>query len=131
MVSMLGFTVFCLATGASDHLHSLLILRYFTGFSGAGPLTLAGAVSADLFSPEHRGIAVVLFCFTVFMGSLTAPFIGGFVMINDSLGVRWMEYILGIIGGGLLLLLDVTLKETYQPILLVQKDDRLRKETGD
>lgn len=131
VVSMLGFTVFCLAAGASDHLYSLLILRYFAGFSGAGPLTLAGAVSADLFSPEHRGIAVVLFCFAVFMGPLTAPFIGGFVMMNDSLGLRWTEYIPGIIGGGLLLLLAVTLKETYQPVLLVQKADQLRKETGD
>ncbi|KAI9934942.1 hypothetical protein MW887_000563 [Aspergillus wentii] len=131
VVSMFGFTVFCFATAVSKDLQSLFTLRYFSGFFGAGPLTLAGAAYADMFSPEQRGIAIVMFCLTVFIGPLAAPFIGGFTIMNSSLGWRWTAYIPGILGAAALLLLVVFLNETYQPIILARKADRLRRETGD
>ncbi|KAH2161530.1 hypothetical protein KXW33_003062 [Aspergillus fumigatus] len=130
IVSMFGFTIFSFATAVSKDLQSLFILRYFTGFFGSGPLTLAGASFADMFSPEQRGIAIVMFCLMVFIGPLAAPFVGGFTVMNSSLGWRWTAYIPGILGGAVLLLLVVFLEETYQPVILARKADRLRRETG-
>ncbi|RHZ64449.1 uncharacterized protein CDV56_108330 [Aspergillus thermomutatus] len=130
VISMFGFTIFSFATAVSKDLQSLFILRYFTGFFGSGPLTLAGASFADMFAPEQRGIAIVMFCLMVFIGPLAAPFVGGFTVMNSSLGWRWTAYIPGILGGAVLLLLVVFLEETYQPVILARKADRLRRETG-
>ncbi|EAW18808.1 MFS transporter [Aspergillus fischeri NRRL 181] len=130
VISMFGFTIFSFATAVSKDLHSLFILRYFTGFFGSGPLTLAGASFTDMFSPEQRGIPIVMFCLMVFIGPLAAPFVGGFTVMNSSLGWRWTAYIPGILGGAVLLLLVVFLEETYQPVILARKADRLRRETG-
>ncbi|KAB8262734.1 major facilitator superfamily domain-containing protein [Aspergillus pseudonomiae] len=131
VTSAFGFTVFCFATAVSKDLQSLMILRYFTGFFGAGPLTLSGAVYADIFQPQQRGIAMVGFCLMVFTGPLTAPFIGGFTVMNHSLGWRWTAYVPGILGGGFFVLLLTTMSETYAPVLLCWKADRLRREKGD
>ncbi|KAE8392839.1 major facilitator superfamily domain-containing protein [Aspergillus alliaceus] len=131
VTSTFGFTVFCFATAVSKDLQSLMILRYFTGFFGAGPLTLSGAVYADIFPPHQRGIAMVGFCLMVFTGPLTAPFIGGFTVMNDNLGWRWTAYIPGILGGIIFVLLFLTLNETYEPVLLSWKAYRLRREHDD
>ncbi|KAF9883758.1 hypothetical protein FE257_002824 [Aspergillus nanangensis] len=130
VVSMLGFTVFCTVTGVSSRIHTLLILRYLTGFFGAGPLTLAGAAAADLFAPAERGAAVVVFCLAVFIGALTAPLMGGFIVLNASLTWRWTAYMPGILGGCVLILLTITLPETYSPVILARHADRLRRENG-
>lgn len=65
--------VFSFATAVSKDLQSLLILRFFTGFFGTSPLTIAGAVYGDIFTQQARGIAMVAFCLMVFTGPLTAP----------------------------------------------------------
>jgi DHA1 family multidrug resistance protein-like MFS transporter len=131
VLSMFGFTVFSIATAVSKDLHSILVLRYFTGFFGSGPLTLCGAAFADMFSSQQRGIAIVIFCLMVFIGPLTAPFVGGFIMMNPSLGWRWTAYIPGILGAGGLLMIVLFTEETYQPVILARKANRLRQETSD
>jgi DHA1 family multidrug resistance protein-like MFS transporter len=128
IVSTFGFTIFCFATAVAKDLSSLIVVRYFTGFFGAGPLTLSGAVYADIFQPHQRGIAMVGFCLMVFTGPLTAPFIGEFTVMNHDLGWRWTAYIPGILGGAIFVLLLTTLKETYAPVLLCWKANRLRRE---
>jgi DHA1 family multidrug resistance protein-like MFS transporter len=130
VLSMFGFTAFSIATAASKDFHSLLILRYFTGFFGSGPLTLCGAVFADMFSPQQRGIAIVIFCLMVFIGPLTAPFVGGFIMMNPSLGWRWTAYIPSILGAGGLSMIVLFTEETYKPVILARKASRLRRETS-
>ncbi|KAL4893118.1 major facilitator superfamily domain-containing protein [Aspergillus ambiguus] len=131
VLCMLGFTVFSFATAVSKDLSSLLILRFFTGFFGSGPLTVCVAGLTDIFSPSERGVPIALFCLTVFTGPLIAPFIGGFIMMNKYLGWRWTSYLPGILGGPILFVVAFFLEETYHPILLARKADRLRRETGD
>lgn len=65
---------------------------------------------------------------TVFSGPLLAPFIGGFIT-TSYLGWRWTEYItaiMGFLGLGLSL---IFLKETYPPVILVNKASDLRRRT--
>ncbi|KAJ5511648.1 Major facilitator superfamily domain general substrate transporter, partial [Penicillium expansum] len=131
VVSTFGFMVFSFATAVSKDLQSLLILRFFTGFFGAGPLTLAGAVYGDIFTRKARGMAMVAFCLMVFTGPLTAPCIGGFTVMNSHLGWRWTAYIPAIIGSACFILILFTLEESYHPVLLAGKADKLRRETGD
>ncbi|KAB8074496.1 major facilitator superfamily domain-containing protein [Aspergillus leporis] len=131
VISMFGFTVFSFATAVSKDVQSLFILRFFTGFFGSGPLTLAGPAFADMFSPQQRGVPIVMFCLMVFIGPLAAPFTGGFIVMNSSLGWRWTAYIPGILGAAALVFLVLFLEETFQPVILTGKADRLRRQTGD
>ncbi|KAE8352668.1 major facilitator superfamily domain-containing protein [Aspergillus coremiiformis] len=131
ILSMLGFTIFSFATAVSKDVQSLFILRFFTGFFGSGPLTLAGPAFGDMFSPQQRGVPIVMFCLMVFIGPLAAPFTGGFIITNQSLGWRWTAYIPGILGSAALVLLALFLEETFQPVILARKADRLRRATGD
>jgi DHA1 family multidrug resistance protein-like MFS transporter len=131
IVSVFGFTVFSFATANAKDIQSLFIFRFFAGFFGAGPLTLAGAVYSDIFERRARGILMVAFCLMVFIGPLTAPFVGGFIVINSHLGWRWTVYIPAILGSAALLLLLFTLDESYHPVILAKKADILRREMND
>lgn len=40
---------------------TVFICRFFAGFFGASPLTIVGAVFADMFNNRQRGLAVTMF----------------------------------------------------------------------
>lgn len=131
VLSLAGFVVFSFATGASNSLPSILVCRFFGGFFGAGPLTLAGPLNADLFVGRSFGIAMVSFAFVVFLGPVLSQPIGGFIVINNSLGWRWTQYLCGIMGAALLIPLALFLRESYAPVVLARKASKLRKLKGD
>ncbi|OKL63267.1 hypothetical protein UA08_01687 [Talaromyces atroroseus] len=130
--SLFGFSVFCFATARSGpDLASIFICRYFGGVFGAGPLTLAGAIFSDMYTPRERTGMMTLFSLTVFLGPLLSQPIGGFIVKNKSLGWEWTEYLPGILGSAQFALLVFLQKESYPPVILARKADKLRRETGD
>jgi DHA1 family multidrug resistance protein-like MFS transporter len=128
VVSMFGFTIFQFAVAAAKDLQTVLICRFFGGFFGACPLTVVAAVFSDMFDNRWRGLAVTLFSMTVFSGPLFAPFIGGFI-VDSHLGWRWTEYLPGIMGASALVLDAFYLRETYPPVVLIEKAEELRRRT--
>jgi DHA1 family multidrug resistance protein-like MFS transporter len=128
LVSSFGFSIFCIAVAVAKDLQTVLICRFFGGFFGACPLTVVGAVFADMFNNAQRGIAITVFSIAVFSGPLLAPFIGGFITAS-YLGWRWTEYITAIMGFTGLALLVFLLEETYPPVILVNKAAELRRRT--
>lgn len=128
IISSFTFSIFNLAVAVAKDAQTVFICRFFSGFSGACPLTVVGAVFADMFNNRQRGLAVTVFSIAVFAGPLLAPFIGGFIDMS-YLGWRWTEYIvciMGFTGFGLTLLF---LEETYPPLILVAKAADLRRRT--
>ncbi|CAD0053262.1 unnamed protein product [Aureobasidium pullulans] len=103
LISSFGFSIFCIAVAVGKDLQTILICRFFGGFMGACPLTVVGAVFADMFNNAQRGVAVTVFSIAVFSGPLLAPFIGGFITTS---------YL-----------------ETYPPVILVNKAAELRRRT--
>jgi len=109
-------------------LQTVMIGRFFTGVFGSCPLAVVAAIFADIFDDHSRGIAIAIFASTVFLGPLVAPFIGGF--INSSyLGWRWTAYIPAIMGYTALILNIFFLKESYPPVVLIHKAEKLRRRT--
>lgn len=129
ILGMLGFSIFSIGSAAGKDLQTVLICRFFAGAFGSCPLAVVAAVFSDMFDNRTRGLAITLFSATVFSGPLLAPFIGGFIILNDSLGWRWTEYLVAIMGFLALGLNLVFLEETYPPIVLVQKASELRRRT--
>ncbi|KAK5989032.1 Major facilitator superfamily multidrug transporter FLU1 [Cladobotryum mycophilum] len=128
VVSMFGFSAFTIATATAKDIQTILICRFFSGFFGACPLAVVGAVFSDMFNNETRGAAVTLFSMAVFTGPLCAPFIGGFI-VNSYLGWRWTEYIPAILGWVAFTLDVFLLEETYPPVILISKAAELRRRT--
>ncbi|KKA30791.1 hypothetical protein TD95_004954 [Thielaviopsis punctulata] len=128
IISMFGFTVFCFGCATGKDLQTVLICRFFSGLFGACPLAVVAAVFSDMFDNKSRGIALTVFSMMVFTGPLMAPFIGGFI-VTSSLGWRWTQYISGIMGATAFTLDLFFMRESYPPIILVQKATDLRRRT--
>ncbi len=129
LVSTFGFTIFQVAVATGKDLQTVLICRFWGGFFGACPLTVVGASFSELFDRRTRGLFMSIYSWTVFVGPLLAPSIGGFMVENHYLGWRWTEYITSIMGALAFALQLFLLDETYSGTILVQKAAALRQKT--
>ncbi|RMJ24500.1 transporter [Aspergillus sp. HF37] len=112
----------------SQSIQALLVLRFFAGAFGSAPLTNSGGVISDMFAPEHRGLALSLFAAAPFMGPALGPVIGGFLGMNA--GWRWVEGFLAAFAGLMWILMTCLVPETYAPVLLRRRAERLTHITG-
>ncbi|GAM86439.1 hypothetical protein ANO11243_044530 [Dothideomycetidae sp. 11243] len=123
-----ALTAFNAGSAGSQNLRTLIVLRFFAGAFGSSPLTNAGGVIADMFSAEQRGIAVSLFAAAPFMGPVLGPIVGGFV--GETVGWRWVQGVMAIFTGTLWIIGTFCVPETYPPVLLRKRAERLSKLTG-
>ena len=105
-----------------------MILRFFAGAFGSSPLTNAGGVIADMFSAKQRGIAMSIFAAAPFLGPVLGPIIGGFLGMNA--GWKWVMGFLGIFSGAVWIMGSLLIPETYAPVLLRRRAEKLSKLTG-
>ena len=130
VTSIFLFIIVTIATGVSNNIGLILFFRFLGGFFGAGPLTMAAPIYADMFRPGRSlGIAMVSFAFVVFLGPVISQPIGGFIVQNKSMGWRWTAYICAILGGAVLVPTSLVLQESYAPVVLARRARTLRQET--
>ncbi|PYH89612.1 MFS general substrate transporter [Aspergillus ellipticus CBS 707.79] len=128
LIGMFGFDIFTIATAVAKDTQTLMLSRFFSGFFAASIIALVPATLSDIFNNHQRGIAIAMYTVSVFTGPFTAPFIGGF-MAESYLGWRWTLYLPAIVGFFSLALIALFTRETYAPIILVQKAAILRRQT--
>ncbi|CAK3954354.1 MFS general substrate transporter [Lecanosticta acicola] len=124
----LGLTAFNAGAAGSQNIWTLIILRFFSGAIGSSPLTNAGGVIADMFPAKQRGLAMSLFAAAPFMGPVLGPIAGGF--IGETVGWRWNEGVMSIFTGVLWVLTTLFLPETYPPVILRKRAEKLSQMTG-
>ncbi|KAJ5678215.1 uncharacterized protein N7477_003848 [Penicillium maclennaniae] len=128
-IAMLGGGIFTIGSAVAKDIQTLIICRFFAGMCAASQLTVVPGVLSDVFDNRFRGVAITLYALTVFVGPFCAPFTGGFIA-TSYLGWRWTLYIpaiLSLVNGAFSLLF---LRETYAPVILVDKAFHLRRQTG-
>ncbi|KAF3397779.1 hypothetical protein F1880_006307 [Penicillium rolfsii] len=123
-----ALTAFNAGCTGSKNAYTLIILRFFAGAFGSSPLTNAGGVIADMFSAKQRGIAMSLFAAAPFLGPVLGPIIGGFLGMNE--GWKWVMGFLAIFSGAVWIMGSLLLPETYAPVLLRRRAEKLSKLTG-
>ncbi|KAH6877176.1 major facilitator superfamily domain-containing protein [Thelonectria olida] len=123
-----GFIVFLIACAKAPSLSALIGFRFLSGIFGSAPITNGGGTIADMIVQEKRGAAMASFAIGPLLGPIIGPVVGG--VVADHLGWRWVFWILTIISGALSLIFLVFSGETYAPVILQRKTERLRKETG-
>lgn len=124
----IAFTAFNAGVAGAPTIYGLLILRFFAAAFGSSPLTNAGGVIADLFSANERGLAMSIFSAAPFMGPVLGPIIGGFLGMTE--GWRWVNGLMAIWAGALLVLVACLVPETYPPVLLRARAEKLSKLSG-
>ncbi|CAI7659817.1 unnamed protein product [Penicillium crustosum] len=129
LTTMVLFLIFIMAAALAPNIHSHLIFRFLAGFFGSTPLTCAGGTVADLWSPLQKTYAFPAYAIPSFVGPMAGQIIGSYIPIH--LGWRWLEWIMLIMGGAVLLVILVLQPETYGPLILYWKAKILREETGD
>ncbi|CAG9989196.1 unnamed protein product, partial [Clonostachys byssicola] len=118
-----------MASALAPNLASHLVFRFLAGFFGSTPLICCGGTIADLWDPLHKVYAFLIYAIPGFGGPVIGQLIGSF--IPPALGWRWLEWIMLIMGGTILVLVLLLLPETYGNLLLYWKASVLRKKTGD
>ncbi|KAI9713890.1 MAG: hypothetical protein M1820_000620 [Bogoriella megaspora] len=121
-------TAFNAGAAGSPNIWTLIILRFFAGAFGSSPLTNAGGVIADMFPAKERGLALSIFAAAPFMGPVLGPIVGGF--LGETEGWRWVEGLLAIFSGVLWIIGSLLVPETYPPVLLRARAEKLSKITG-
>lgn len=127
-IGLLGCGIFNIACAVGKDIQTIMICRFFAGFFSASPVSVVPAVFADLFNNAQRGVVMSVFCMAVFIGPFAAPFVGGFIVMSD-LGWRWTMYISAIMVFLAFILIFAFLKESYAPVILVEKAAVLRRQT--
>ncbi|EMC93255.1 hypothetical protein BAUCODRAFT_568109 [Baudoinia panamericana UAMH 10762] len=128
IIAAFGFGIFNITVAVAKDYQTLMLGRFFAGLFGSSPLTVVAAVFADMFSNEARGVAVACFSATIICGPFTGPFIGGFIA-KSYLGWRWTAYIPAFMGFAACILAVFFQKESYGPVILVDKASELRRMT--
>lgn len=129
LTTMAIFLIFIMAAALAPNIHSHLIFRFLAGFFGSTPLTCAGGTVADLWSPLQKTYAFPAYAIPSFVGPMAGQIMGSYIPLH--LGWRWLEWIMLIMGGAVLLVILVLQPETYGPLILYWKAKILREETGD
>eukprot|EP00906_Rhabdomonas_costata_P025187 RCo036078 len=122
------FTMWQGVTIVSSDTHTLLIFRFLAGFFGASPLVNSGGTLADMFTAKERGLAVAVFSAAPFMGPALGPITGGFLGMTS--GWKWVLGYLTIFAAVIVITGAVTLPESYAPVLLRWRAQRLTEFTG-
>ncbi|KIW17886.1 hypothetical protein PV08_05081 [Exophiala spinifera] len=122
------FVIWTLACALAPNIGGILVFRLLAGVAGSCPITIGGGSIADLIPQEKRGAAMALFAMGPILGPVIGPVAGGY--LGEGAGWRWVFWLITIAGGVALCFSLLTLRETYEPILLEKRTKRLRKETG-
>ena len=139
------YTLFTLACALAPNWPALLLFRFIVGVGASAPPTVLGGLFADIYPGWiNRGRAVMLLALATNLGPITGPIISGFV--SDK-GWRWMFWVNLILTGtmwpilvflpgqyiGILTLyrpIDISVTETFGPIILLRRVKAMRLSTG-
>jgi len=123
------FTIWLIPCAVAPNIQTMLIARFFDGFSGSAFLSVAGGTVGDMFTRDTLQAPMMVYTASPFIGPGLGPVLGGF--INYHVSWRWSYYILLIWSGVMTIAILLLVPETYSPVLLRKKARKQRKDTGD
>jgi DHA1 family multidrug resistance protein-like MFS transporter len=124
----IAFIILQIPVAVAQNTETVLICRFIGGCFGSAPLAIVGGALADFWGPVDRGVAICVFAGATFIGPVTGPIIGGFLVQSD-LGWRWTAWITMIMSGLFLIVGLGIIPETSHQRILQIRARRIRFET--
>ncbi|KAH8668856.1 major facilitator superfamily transporter [Xylariales sp. PMI_506] len=128
IICMIIFTILVLPAALATSAAEIFIVRFFGALFGAAMVSNSAGTVVDISDEDSRALWMSLWSIAPINGPVTGPLIGGFVF--EYLGWRWDNWIVLILAGAATLIM-LTTKETYAPIILQKKAEKMRKENED
>ncbi|KAL2670526.1 hypothetical protein Neosp_014314 [[Neocosmospora] mangrovei] len=129
--SMLIFAIWIMAAGLSPNIGAQLAFRFLAGCCGSTPIVCCGGSVADLWNSLEKTWSFPIYTSFGFGGSILGAIIGAYIAPSEVLNWRWVEWIVLMLSGFLLLLVLLFMPETYGPVLLHWRASHYRRITGD
>ncbi|KAF2740776.1 MFS general substrate transporter [Polyplosphaeria fusca] len=128
IVSFVLFTIFSIASSVSPNFAALVVFRLLVGVGGSCAISVVGGICADIYhDPKMRGRAMAFFMASTTFGPILGPPISGFI---GTVVWSWTFWV-GVILAGATWPLLIFFPETFAPVILKRRAQKLRKETGD
>ncbi|KAK1625667.1 major facilitator superfamily transporter [Colletotrichum phormii] len=125
IITFVMFTIWTMACALAPNWPAFLFFRLFTGVFASSPIAIVAGILADIYGDtETRGRAMAAFMVTTTFGPLFAPIVSGFC--STTIGWRWSFWV-ALIYAGLTLVPILLLPETYAPVLLLRRAQKIRK----
>ncbi|KAF5012925.1 hypothetical protein FDECE_1036 [Fusarium decemcellulare] len=128
LVSWSMFVVWTIPSAIAQNMTTLIITRFFDGFSGSTFLSVAGGTTGDIFSKDQLQKPMIFVSLAPFIGPSLGPLLGG--IINSYLHWKWTYYII-LVWATVILVAVSFIPETFHPLVLRAKAQKLRNDTGD
>jgi DHA1 family multidrug resistance protein-like MFS transporter len=123
-----AFAIFQIGVATAQNVYTIMLCRFFSGTFGAAPLAIVGGMYVDFWSMADRGVATNCYAGAVFLGPIAGPIAGEYIT-RSYLGWRWTAWLTLIISMAAGIFGFIVVPETFAPVLLQQKAERLRHET--
>ncbi|OAA51889.1 Major facilitator superfamily domain, general substrate transporter [Metarhizium rileyi] len=121
LVSWTAYLIFLIPQAVAKNVATILVFRFFDGFTGSAFLAVSGGTVGDLFARHELQAPMALFSVSPFVGPSLGPLLGG--LINYNVDWRWTYYVLLIWSGIVWVAVVLLVPETYPK--------SLRKNTGE
>ncbi|KAL6354967.1 hypothetical protein LRP88_12325 [Fusarium phalaenopsidis] len=129
--SMLIFAIWIMGAGLSPNIGAQLAFRFLAGCCGSTPIVCCGGSVADLWNSLEKTWSFPIYTSFGFGGSILGAITGAYIAPSEVMNWRWVEWIILILSGILLLLVLLFMPETYGPVLLHWRASHYRRITGD
>lgn len=127
IVSFGLYTLFNVPVALSPNIGGVLVCRFLLGVFSSSALSVVGASLVDIHN-ETRGLAIAFFSFCPYSGPVFGGIVNGFISV-DSGRYDLMVWV-NMAFAGVMWIMLATIPESYAPVILKLRANRLRKETG-
>lgn len=120
------FVIFQIPVGIEPNFQTVLVVRFLQGLFGSASIIGLGSSMADIWPPDIRGVIFGINAFAIYAAPCFGPLLGSFFMRWVNFG--WLSWIILILGGVFTILLHFIVPETYLPIIVKKRAQKLRSE---
>ncbi|KAG1727552.1 major facilitator superfamily domain-containing protein [Suillus paluster] len=124
-VANLWYLAWNFGCGFAQTESQLLVFRFLAGMGGGAPTSVGGGLLGDCWRPEERGKAFAFYSLAPLLGASVGPITGAWIAERSSW--RWVFWSTSIADAVIQILGVFCLRETYAPILLERKAERIRR----
>ncbi|KAH7125630.1 major facilitator superfamily domain-containing protein [Dendryphion nanum] len=126
--SNVWFLIWNITCGFANTKELLIGARFLAGLGASAIYSLSGGVLSDVWRPDQRGRSLSIYLLIPLLGAAVGPIIGGFMAGRTTW--RWMFWSTSIFQAVIILVSMSAFHETYAPLILRRRAEKLRRETG-